>query len=439
MTSEADVEALVEQFRSPDADARVAAYKELRSLSGTLTPDAVVALVAAAGETYPTVEQRLGIYPPTPNAELLEELWAVGEQVPLARVEPLLALPDDDVRAAALRLLAEIPGRPAALRLAREVEAIADEEVEEDDDEDDESWLRPLGQALWRLERSPRDGDVLVPALVGLLRGLESYDQVGRALISYAGAGEIGPDAAGVAADAIVPWVSRALPALAADVAEHGPRLRYDIEHEHRDQRTVAGVMLDLLGRLPAVDVGAVLGQAAAHPDPWLALWGVVGQLRQGGTPDAAGVARVAADPEARLVLHDTLAALGRLDVMPPSERTQAKLAEAVMVSWLMDPGELGEPPDHVEQVAVASMTVEDEPGDLYVFRFRLDGVGPAGGEPGGWMVGVAGPFLPREEPTSEALGATFSQLEPYDAGRLREQVESIVGTLATWSEAHQP
>ena len=126
---------------------------------------------------------------------------------------------------------------------------------------------------------------------------------------------------------------------------------------------------------------------------------------------------------------------MGHLDLMPPATRTQGKLAEAELVHWLMFPTELGRAPDDIEEVMVVPMRHHAGPADLYVFKFRT--LEPHWAASEGWTIGVAGPYLRREQPTSNSLGATFSRFERYEEGALRASVEAIVGTMSTWAKAH--
>ena len=109
----------------------------------------------------------------------------------------------------------------------------------------------------------------------------------------------------------------------------------------------------------------------------------------------------------------------------------QAAIAQAGMVSWLSYGTELGSPPDAIEPLGSVEVSTAQGPADLFVFRFRTDE--PHWAADHGWMVGVAGPYLRSDQPTSDGLGHTFSTLAREDSMTLEEHVEHLVGLVRRW------
>ena len=54
-----------------------------------------------------------------------------------------------------------------------------------------------------------------------------------------------------------------------------------------------------------------------------------------------------------------------------------------------------------------------------------------------GWLAGVSGPFLRKDQPTIQALGDTFSAFTPWDRKSEAEHVEDVHELMKTWRERH--
>ena len=102
--------------------------------------------------------------------------------------------------------------------------------------------------------------------------------------------------------------------------------------------------------------------------------------------------------------------------------------------SWLSFGTELGDPPDEIELVGAVEHRTADGPADLFVFRFRTDE--PQWAAHHGWMIGVAGPYLRSEQPTTHGLGQTFSRLASEEAMSLEEHLGQLVGDMRAWHSA---
>ncbi len=120
--------------------------------------------------------------------------------------------------------------------------------------------------------------------------------------------------------------------------------------------------------------------------------------------------------------------------VMDANQMRQGEIALAEMVSWLAYGTELGSQPDAIELLGSIEMRTLDGPSDLFVFRFRTDE--PHWAADRGWMVGVAGPYVRADQPTSNGLGHTFSRFAREDAMTVDEHVNQLVGVVGLWHSA---
>lgn len=110
----------------------------------------------------------------------------------------------------------------------------------------------------------------------------------------------------------------------------------------------------------------------------------------------------------------------------------QAPIALDDMTGWLAYPTELGQQPDEIEHIRTIQVDTPDGPADLFVFRFRTDDPHWAGRH--GWMIGVSGPYLRSQQPSTLGLGYTFSRLTREDAMTMQEHVEDLIGPVAAWA-----
>lgn len=205
----------------------------------------------------------------------------------------------------------------------------------------------------------------------------------------------------------------------------------------HR-RRWQAGILLDLLGHIQVPEVEAELRLALGeYTDPRLRLYALLSLLRHNQEVDAEIAGAIAADPESRKWLYDGLQKLERTQLYPARFRTQAALAESDLVNWLIHPTELGRAPDEIELVTTIPFDTETDAGwaDYYLFRFRTEP--PHWSARYGWLAGVSGPFLRKDQPTIQALGDTFSAFTPWDRKSPLEHVDDVRELLKTWRERH--
>jgi hypothetical protein len=202
--------------------------------------------------------------------------------------------------------------------------------------------------------------------------------------------------------------------------------------------RAEAEVLWDLLGFTGRnEEVTALLRRAESLPDPVMKLWSGVALLRLGQELGPGSAGAIAADADARNLFFDKLGELDRSELFPAAERTQAKFAESEMVHWLAFPTELGRVPDHIElmQTLDADLGPDDGMATYFVFRFKTDP--PDQFAKDGWMAGVAGPFLRKDSPSTDAQGQTFSTFTAWETASAEEHLDKILEVLASAAAAH--
>src|SRR5215475_3992351 len=215
---------------------------------------------------------------------------------------------------------------------------------------------------------------------------------------------------------------------LADALSANGREARWSEEGGHAASRVTAGLLLHLAARTHDAWLTDVFRQAASHPDPWLATWGVLGLARLGAEPPRAAVQTAAADPESRSIVLEGLAELGLADLIDERWRTQLSIAEADMVRWLTYPTELGRPPAEIEHLQTFAVDDDGHLADLFVFKFRT---GPPHWSAGkGWMAGVSGPFRRSASPATRSGGMTFSRFDATGSRSPAEHLDALTGTV---------
>ncbi|HUF28421.1 MAG TPA: hypothetical protein VMM18_15700 [Gemmatimonadaceae bacterium] len=145
----------------------------------------------------------------------------------------------------------------------------------------------------------------------------------------------------------------------------------------------------------------------------------VVTALAAGTDPAPEHIDAFARDRETRKVLHDVLAASGRLHLFPRQWLTWEAMAEADLVAWLCHPNEMSAPPAGIEMMARVPAP-DGAVGDFFVFRYRMEP--PHWRASDGWLAGVAGPYEAAGDPAPHGPG-TFSHFEKFDARTAEEHV----------------
>ena len=188
-------------------------------------------------------------------------------------------------------------------------------------------------------------------------------------------------------------------------------------------------MQLDLAGFVGGSEtIAPTLQRAAALPESWPAAFAVASLIRRGEEATDADIVRIAGDHSTRNTLYSLLDGLEATARIPEPQRSRDAFAAADMVAWLSHPGELGCPPDAIEQMGIFEAIRDGEPVVLYVWRFRT------GDEP--WLAAVSGVY-PAAAPEGPLSGSdTFSRFEAWDSQSAEEHAVAILDNLAEWHRA---
>ena len=208
-------------------------------------------------------------------------------------------------------------------------------------------------------------------------------------------------------------------------------------EEPYIESRIEAGMLLDLFGHFPVASVENDLRQALERRDPRLQYFAAVSLMRLGQNVDSKYFGEIAAHSEMRTWLYQELRRRSQLALLPEKYLTQAALAESDMVHWLTYPTELGRVPDEIELMKVFPIDTGLTGGiyDYYLFRFRTHE--PHWAAKNGWIAGISGPFRRDEQPSTDALGDTFSTFDKWDSKSPEEHIGDIREIMERWKEFH--
>ena len=119
---------------------------------------------------------------------------------------------------------------------------------------------------------------------------------------------------------------------------------------------------------------------------------------------EAAEIDNLAQRPQYRPMLHQMLKHFERLDLFPETYITQCAQAQGALAYWLMHPNELQDAPEEIECIDEVHREHGKESITYIVLRYRM----PPGhwAEKDGWLLGLAGPFLPNDVPYSGVVTA---------------------------------
>jgi hypothetical protein len=205
-------------------------------------------------------------------------------------------------------------------------------------------------------------------------------------------------------------------------------------DDEYQEPRSLAALVLDVLGHVVTPEAERGLVDALEYQDPRLKMFAVLGLVVHGKEPPHEPLKEIAQSSETRNWVYRGLAELDRLDLFPTEYATPEAFAEAEMVDWLTYPTQLGCVPDEIELMAVIPENHEAGAGESYVFRFRT--LPPHWAAKEGWMAGVAGPFLLVESPSPDPRGGTFSTFAGWDEYSPEEHLRK---TKEARDRAHEP
>jgi hypothetical protein len=412
-----DFDAILEALRSADEKVRAEALDKLHKLAnGPVSLELGLKAIRAAAQV-----NRLH---PTEQKGASAALIAVAASRPRMEYVPVIVELFDKFSESAMEralgLLADLEERKAAVAYVEIVRKHAD---------------RLPGLATTQLEKKPRHVDVFFPELFNFTKHPPLLADVYRLCYAYSKAGVLTRQTLGPFADhALADYKKIAEKLRPMQKAEGIAWMRAD---GYVDLRIEAGLLLDVLGFFPADKVEPELRRALEYRDPQLVFFAIVALFRLDKDVDSKHVAVVGANAEMRLYLYHELKKRDRLTLCPEKYRSQAALAEADMVSWLMFPTELGRPPDEIELMKVVPIDTGLRGGiyDYYLFRFRTHE--PHWAAKDGWMAGVAGPFRRGTQPTPESLGETFSSFQKWDSKKPEEHVGDVRELLKRWRKYH--
>ncbi|MEM9203133.1 MAG: hypothetical protein AAGC53_15860 [Actinomycetota bacterium] len=409
----------LEQATHDNAEVRTAGQRTLQSLAvHELAVDEILQLLQAVRDRHRALEPG----PARPDDTLIRLLWT---DLPALDSDWVTAHIDEfgpDLHPSLIRMLAHQTAATAQVALNRLLMR---------------SSIQQTGAAWWPvllpLTNRRVDPNLVLDGVLSVLT-LDGWSwSAANAVLAWAHDDRLSAPAQRHVAAVAEPFASTLLDRAAEQIAATTPQQRRN-DDDFEQLRGLTGLLLDLLGRLPAVGPGAALRHAAALDEPWLALWAV---RPLAGTPaavDDAAIARIAADPETRLPLLSELSLTDETARVPAQFRTQAAIAEADMVRWLAYPAELGRAPDDIDLITRTALDDAGRPADLFVFKFRTHE--PHWAAEKGWMVGTSGPYPQTGSPSLTAGAMTFSTFARVDEKPIDDLVDDIIETLRSWRES---
>jgi hypothetical protein len=286
-----------------------------------------------------------------------------------------------------------------------------------------------------RLVNKPRHADVLFPEILKYASNRKLSSEIYRLCLAYC-------EAKLLRSEKLAPFTDQVLKSYADLAAKLRPSQKnqgtaWMWDEAYEESRHDAALLLDLLGHFPGDLVEKQLREALEYTDPRLKHFALVSLLRLGKPAAKKHVEEVARHAEMRSELYIALKQLGKSSLFPEKFRTQRSFAEADMVNWLVYPTELNRVPDEIElmKVVIVDTGLPDGVYDYYLFRFRTKE--PHWAAKDGWMAGVSGPYLRKDQPTTEALGDTFSTFTKWDAKSPDEHIGDIRELMERWREYH--
>jgi hypothetical protein len=414
-------EQILEMLWDKDEKVRESGMKNLTDFQkDTKEPGSTVGLMAlrTAARAYPFEKPEPG--------RVSAELVAVAYGTPLPEYIPVVVeLFDrfsDDAKWRAQIILTKLESRQAAEAFMSIVRTHA-----------------PTGKLpsliVSRLVNKPRYPDVFFPEILKYAANPKLSFEVYRLCLAYC-------EADLLPADKLAPFTDQVLKSYSDLAAKLHPAQRdqgvgWMWEDAYEESRNDAALLLDLLGHFPGNRVEKALRDALEYKDPRLKHFAIVSLLRLGKPVEKKHVEDVAHHAEMRNWLYVALRRLGKSSLFPETYRTQKAFAEANMVNWLVYPTELNRVPDEIELMKVVTVDTGLPGGiyDYYLFRFRTNE--PHWAAKNGWIAGVSGPYLRKDQPTTDALGDTFSSFAKWDAKTPDEHVGDIRELMQKWRDYH--
>lgn len=267
----------------------------------------------------------------------------------------------------------------------------------------------PQPRLFVQLSIAPRPA--VFPDLLRLAAHPAQRDRIFATAIDYCNRKDVRAATFAVHGEVVLARWRELQPQVAA-AQQPGDAIAWRWADDYRPLRDEAGVLLDLLGCLPRKQVEKELEAALQLADPRLKLVAVRALVLVRARPPRAALELIAADPETRAALYQTLIRAGKKRLFPKRWRDQASLAASLLVERLAEDDRLGRPPDELELLDVVAFDAGKPTGilDTYVFRFRVAEPHPKADRD--WMLGLAGPFRRKSAPTLDDHGGTDSGLD---------------------------
>ncbi len=205
-------------------------------------------------------------------------------------------------------------------------------------------------------------------------------------------------------------------------------------DNDYLVKRTLSGLMLDLLGYDNQSNSIEELRSSNAHfEDQRLRMFASLSLVRRQQEVSAQSLKAIASDDESRQFLFNGLKQLDKLELYPADFISQEELSKSDMINWLLYPTELARIPSAIEFIQMFTIEFDDVgPADFYLWKFRSD---HESWSSQGWMVGLSGPFVRAETPTTEHYGFTFSAFTKLDEKTPDEHFDEIVDIMIRWQE----
>jgi hypothetical protein len=410
---------ILEMLWDKDEKIRTSGVEALSSFQKDVEePSSAIGIKAlrAAARPYPFNEPK----PDTVSSELV----SVAESKPLPEYVPIIlelfGKYCDDAKLHSQIILTELESRQAAEAFMSIVRTHA-----------------PTGKLnsiiVSRLVNKPRFAEVFFPELLKYADNPKLSSEIYRLCLAYCEADLLPPDKLAPFADQVLKSYRGYAGKLRPKQQDKG--IAWMWEDSYQESREDAALLLDLLGHFPVDRVEKGLQEALDFKDPRLKHFAVVSLLRLGKTVEQKHIDEVASHAEMRNWLFIDLKKQGKTKLFPENYRTQKAFAESDMVNWLVYPTELNRVPDEIELMKVAAIDTGLPGGiyDYYLFRFRTKE--PHWAAKDGWMAGISGPYLRSDEPTTDALGDTFSSFTKWESKTPDQHIGDTRKLMERWRE----
>jgi hypothetical protein len=416
---------LVETIRTGDKDARRAASKALTDLSrgGRLTLDDALRLLRVGAEEWPERNPDVLEGPASMVYAARNVLKDKNSELAIDTLKNCFDRYTFSGKNAALQILAITATPPAAslyVELLARLPAPKDGEF--------------LAAIEFNESISPEVASSLFPSLLPCARDPEIAFSVFHMLLRFRNAGLLKANVLGTHEGKVSEMFARMVEQ--ARRLQQSSGLGWRDEYPYSRHRDMAGLLLDLTGVLDSDSMLETARRAGDLIDPRLRLFRALALLdREVNVPDSE-LEWIAESPRDRFLLFQGLSRRGLGDRLPRQCLDQSKLAEGHMVDWLCYGTELGREPDEMELIRVESRNrskarriirflAKRETVDYFFFRFRVTEEHWA--KEDGWMVGMAGGYPRRDQPTAAHDGGTFSRFAAWESKSVDDHIRDYL------------